>query len=41
MISHYLKKVNDEKSKESIEMGKGEYLDNYLFANYPSSDFVI
>ena len=41
MISHYLKKANDEKSKESIEMGKGEYLDNYLLAHYASSAFVI
>lgn len=30
-----------KKSKESIEMGKGEYLDNYLFANYPSFVFVV
>lgn len=33
--------ANDEKSKESIEMGKGEYLDNYLLAHYTSSAFVI
>lgn len=41
MICLYLKKANDEKSKESIKMGKGEYLDNYLLANYAFAAFVI
>lgn len=41
IISFAKKQVNDEKSKESIEMGKGEYWDNYLLAHYASSAFGI